>query len=52
MIVLCVNFAVEDCIFDVKFAVRNCKYYTYVLVGDGYEGVEIDHNYYNQIREL
>ena len=38
-IVLYVEFVDVDYIFDVKFAVRNCKYYTYVLVGDGYEGV-------------
>jgi len=30
---------VNDYIFDVKFAVWDCKYYTYVLVGEGYEDV-------------
>ena len=39
MIVLCVNFAVSGCIFDVKFAVWDCKYYTYVFGGVDYEDV-------------
>ena len=38
-IVLYVEFVDVDYIFDVKFADENCKYYTYVLAGEGYEGV-------------
>ena len=38
-IVLYVEFVDVDYIFDVKFADENCKYYTYVLVGEGYEDV-------------
>ena len=34
---LCVDFAVGILVFDVKFVGMDCKYYTYVLVGGGYE---------------
>ena len=35
----CVEFAVVNCIFDVRFAALNCKYYTYVFDGVSYEDV-------------
>ena len=48
----CVEFAVSDYIFDIKFADENCKYYTYVLVGEGYEGVGSDRFTKGDIRIL